>query len=133
MKEAIETGIDLGCQLGADRGLRSDAPDIAQQILHWTNNRGAAVGVQTDGGAMFVAEMSSVIEPPINDVWTVPGEEALLSPWQVEDRALFEKPDPATYYHRLQDQEFLKAILGNRDPAVTEIEGRKTVELFSAR
>ena len=36
---------------------------------------GASVGVQTDGGAMFIAGMSTGAEPPVNDLWTVPGEE----------------------------------------------------------
>jgi UDP-N-acetyl-2-amino-2-deoxyglucuronate dehydrogenase len=100
--------------------------------VHVFGDNGAAVGVQTDGGAMFIAGMSSVLEPPINDIWTVPGEEALLPQWQAEDRALFEKLDPTTYYHQVQDQEFLQALLENRDPAVTGVEGRKTVELFTA-
>ena len=100
--------------------------------VHVHGETGASVGVQTDGGAMFIAGMSSVLEPPINDVWTIPGEEALLPEWQAQDRALFEKVDPATHYHYLQDQDFLHAILEQREPAITGIEGRKTVELFTA-
>jgi UDP-N-acetyl-2-amino-2-deoxyglucuronate dehydrogenase len=100
--------------------------------LHVHGENGASVGVQTDGGAMFVAGMSSVLEPPINDLWTVPGEESSLSQWQAEDRAMFQHIDTTTYYHQLQDQDFLRAILENREPAVPGIEGRKTVELFTA-
>ncbi len=44
--------------------------------VHGSN--GASVGVQPDGGAMFVAGMSTIAEPPINDLWAVPGEEGLL-------------------------------------------------------
>ena len=100
--------------------------------VHVHGSNGASVGVQTDGGAMFIAGMSSVLEPPINDLWTVPGEEHLLAQWQAEDRALFEQVDAARYYHLLQGQEFLQAILEDREPAVTGVEGRKTVELFTA-
>jgi UDP-N-acetyl-2-amino-2-deoxyglucuronate dehydrogenase len=100
--------------------------------VHVHGENGASVGVQTDGGAMFIAGMAPVLEPPINDLWTIPGEENLLAQWQAEDRALFEKLDPATHYHVLQDQDFLQAILENREPAITGIEGRKTVELFTA-
>ena len=38
---------------------------------------GASIGVQTDGGAMFIAGVSKIAEPPVNDVWTIPGEEHL--------------------------------------------------------
>ena len=41
--------------------------------IHGSN--GASIGVQTDGGAMFIAGMSTIAEPPYNDIWTIPGEE----------------------------------------------------------
>jgi UDP-N-acetyl-2-amino-2-deoxyglucuronate dehydrogenase len=100
--------------------------------VHVHGENGASVGVQTDGGAMFIAGMSSVLEPPINDVWTVPGEEHLLAQWQAEDRATFERVDTTTYYHQLQWHDFLRAIIEDREPAVNGEEGRKTVELFTA-
>lgn len=100
--------------------------------VHVHGENGASVGVQTDGGAMFIAGMSTVQEPPINDVWTVPGEESLLTQWQAEDRALFERVDTTTHYHQLQVRDFLRAIIEDREPAVNGEEGRKTVELFTA-
>lgn len=100
--------------------------------VHIHGENGASVGVQTDGGAMFIAGMSSVQEPPINDVWTVPGEEDVLAQWQAEDRATFERVDTTTYYHQLQVHDFLRAIIEDREPAVNGEEGRKTVELFTA-
>jgi UDP-N-acetyl-2-amino-2-deoxyglucuronate dehydrogenase len=98
--------------------------------VHGAN--GATAGVQTDGGAMFIAGMSDIKEPPINDVWTLPGEEALLKKWQQEDSDFFLSINPMEYYHRLQIQDFLRAILENRDPLITGEEGRKTVEIFTA-
>ncbi len=109
----------------------SQKPGIYGKV-HIHGDNGASVGVQTDGGAMFIAGMSSVTEPPINDLWTVRGEEGLLGKWQEEDRETFEKVDTTTFYHRVQDQDFLSAIIEGRDPAVTGEEGRKTVELFTA-
>lgn len=35
--------LDLACKLGADRGLLSNSPDIMQQILRFTDNRGADI------------------------------------------------------------------------------------------
>jgi UDP-N-acetyl-2-amino-2-deoxyglucuronate dehydrogenase len=93
---------------------------------------GATVGVQTDGGAMFIAGMSSITEPPLNDRWTVPGEEGLLAQWQKEDKDFFESVPATEYYHHLQIRDFLQSIQENRDPRVTAEEGRKTVEIFTA-
>jgi UDP-N-acetyl-2-amino-2-deoxyglucuronate dehydrogenase len=98
--------------------------------VHGSN--GATVGVQTDGGAMFVAGMSKVTEPPVNDVWRVPGEEGELARWQREDAAFFETIDATEHYHRLQIRDFLRAILDGRPPLVTGEEGRRTVEIFTA-
>jgi predicted dehydrogenase len=98
--------------------------------VHGSN--GASVGVQTDGGAMFIAGMSSITEPPINDLWTVPGEEALLKKWQKEDSDFFLSINAVEYYHQLQVAEFLKAVMNGLDPLVTGEEGKKTVEIFTA-
>ena len=98
--------------------------------VHGSN--GASVGVQTDGGAMFVAGMSKVSEPPVNDVWKVPGEEDRLARWQAEDAAFFSTIDATQHYHRLQIRDFLQSILADRPPLVTGEEGRKTVEIFTA-
>ena len=93
---------------------------------------GASVGVQTDGGAMFIAGMSSITDPPINDLWTVPGEQELLKKWQKEDSDFFLSINPMEYYHQLQISEFLKAVIKSHDPLITGEEGRKTVEIFTA-
>ncbi len=98
--------------------------------VHGSN--GASVGVQTDGGAMFIAGMSTITEPPINDLWTVPGEQSLLKQWQKEDSDLFRSINPVEYYHQLQISEFLSAVIEGRDPAIPAEEGRKTVEIFEA-
>ncbi len=93
---------------------------------------GASVGVQTDGGAMFIAGMSTIEEPPINDLWTIPGEEDRVEIWKKEDTEFFQKIDPVQHYHEMQIRDFLKAIINNHDPMISAEEGRKTVELFTA-
>ena len=98
--------------------------------VHGSN--GASVGVQTDGGAMFIAGMSSITEPPINDLWTVRGEEDRLKPRQKEDAEFFQSVNAMEYYHQLQIDDFLKAIIDSSEPLITGEEGRKTVEIFTA-
>ena len=102
----------------------------ARVSVHGAN--GASLGVQTDGGAMFVAGMSGIVEPPFNDIWTVPGEEKHLSEWKADDARLFSSVNPKEHFHRLQIEDFLRAILEERPPAVSGEDGRRTVELFTA-
>jgi predicted dehydrogenase len=98
--------------------------------VHGSN--GASVGVKTEGGAMFIAGMSTITEPPINDLWTVPGEEELLPKWQREDSDFFLSINPIDYYYDLQVSDFLKAVMAGRDSSIPGEEGRKTVEIFEA-
>jgi len=100
--------------------------------VHIFGKNGAAVGVQTDGGAMFIAGMSSIVEAPYNDIWTIPGEEQYREQWKKEDEELFQKINPMEYFHQQQIQEFCESILEDRNPMITGEEGRKTVELFTA-
>jgi predicted dehydrogenase len=100
--------------------------------IHVHGETGASVGVQTDGGSPFISGMTAAVEPPINDIWTVPGEEGMLARWQEEDTARCQVVDVMTHYHRLQIRDFLQAVIEDRDPAVTGREGRKHVEIFTA-
>ena len=100
--------------------------------VHVHGENGASVGVQTDGGAMFIAGMTSITEPPVNDLWTVKGEEELLGRWVAEDTAFFNGTDAMQYFHERQDEDFLRAVLEGRKPLIDGEEGRKTVELFTA-
>jgi UDP-N-acetyl-2-amino-2-deoxyglucuronate dehydrogenase len=40
--------------------------------------------------------------------------------------------NPMEYFHRLQIQDFLRALIERKPPAVTGEDGRRTVELFTA-
>lgn len=109
----------------------SEKPGIYGKVhVHGAN--GASVGVQTDGGAMFIAGMSGILEPPVNDIWSVPGEETLLEKWKKKDSAHFNKYNPMVYYMERQIEDYLQALDENRDPLVTGKDGRRTVELFTA-
>src|ERR1035438_6622675 len=64
------------------------------------------------------------LDPPLNDLWTIPGEEARLSAFQAEDRGHFRAIDPTYHYHALQIRDFLCAVRDGREPAVTVADGR---------
>jgi UDP-N-acetyl-2-amino-2-deoxyglucuronate dehydrogenase len=109
----------------------SQKPGIFGKV-HVHGENGSSVGVQTDGGAMFVAGMSSVLEPPVNDLWTVPGEKQFLEEWKKEDTIFFNSVDPTVFYMEKQIRDFLDALENEREPLVTGEDGRRTVELFTA-
>src|SRR5690606_27887196 len=90
------------------------------------------VGVQTDGGAMFIAGTSGILEPPVNDLWTVPGEESLLKSWSRSDEKHFHSIEPTVFYMEKQIEDFLFALDNNSQPLVSGADGRRTVELFTA-
>ncbi|MGQ9619829.1 MAG: Gfo/Idh/MocA family protein, partial [Bacteroidales bacterium] len=101
--------------------------------VHIHGSNGASVGVQTDGGAMFIAGMLNILEPPVNDIWTIPGEEEKLKDFIKEDSDFFlSLSDPIKYYHERQVEDFLRAILNGTPPLVTGKDGRVTVEIFTA-
>jgi UDP-N-acetyl-2-amino-2-deoxyglucuronate dehydrogenase len=100
--------------------------------VHIHGENGASVGVQTDGGAMFIAGVSGIAEPPVNDIWTVAGETDMLEQWKREDSDFFNSVDNLYYFHFRQIQDFLDAVQNNREPLVSGWDGRRTVELFTA-
>lgn len=100
--------------------------------LHIHGQNGASVGAQIEGGSSFISGVTAKVEPPFNDIWTIPGEEAKLADWKTEDAAFTEAHDPMRYYHELQLRDFLDAIENGREPLVNGEAGRKTVELITA-
>ncbi len=109
----------------------SQRPGLFTKVhVHGTN--GASAGVETDRGATFIAGVSAIAEPPLNDLWTIPGEEHLLAGFQAEDRARFAAIDATTHYHALQIGDFLRSALEGRPPLVTGEDGREVVALFTA-
>jgi UDP-N-acetyl-2-amino-2-deoxyglucuronate dehydrogenase len=118
-------------------GLGSIVASVSQKPglftkIHIHGSNGASVGVETDRGSTFIAGVSAIAEPPLNDVWTVPGEEHLLAEFEGSDRATFARVDATVHYHKLQIHEFLTAVREGRPPLVTAEDGRAVVELFTA-
>jgi len=118
-----------GGALGSILVSNSQKPGIYAKV-HVHGSSGASAGVQTDGGAMFVAGMSGILEPPVNDLWTVPGEEARLAQWKADDEAFFKTIDATWYFFALQYEDFAAAIREGREPAVTGRAGREAVRLM---
>jgi UDP-N-acetyl-2-amino-2-deoxyglucuronate dehydrogenase len=109
----------------------SQKPGIFGKV-HVHGENGASAGVQTDGGAMFIAGRTGVAEPPVNDLWTIPGEENLLKEWIKKDTDTFNNCDPTVCYIQYQIEDFITAIKNNTAPSVDGEAGRRTVELFTA-
>jgi predicted dehydrogenase len=63
-----------------------------------------------------------------NDVWGFPLEEAFRMVWEMEERG---KPG-FPIFHIKQIHEFLRAILEDRQPAVTGVDGRRSLEVILA-
>ena len=108
-----------------------NAPALYGKV-HVHGSNGASVGVQTDGGAMFIAGVSSITEAPYNDIWTVAGETELKDQWKAEDEAYFKTIDATTHFHYVQLMDFIGALRENRRPLISLEDARQTVELFTA-
>jgi UDP-N-acetyl-2-amino-2-deoxyglucuronate dehydrogenase len=115
----------IGCLVVSN----SQRPGLYGRI-HVHGSSGASVGVQVESGSAFISGVTEKAEPPINDLWTVPGEERLLEPWQEEDRR--RGVDVMNYYHERQFEDFLASIMEARPPMVTGGDGRAAVELLTA-
>jgi UDP-N-acetyl-2-amino-2-deoxyglucuronate dehydrogenase len=117
--------------LGSIVASNSQKPGLFGRI-HVHGTSGASVGVQVESGSAFISGVTTEVAPPINDIWTVPGEEHLLPIWQREDTERAAALDIMQVYHRRQIEDFLAAVVDNRAPAVSGDDGRKSVELFTA-
>lgn len=104
----------------------SQKPGIYAKV-HVHGSDAYSVGVQTDGGAMFIAGMSAITEPPLNDLWTIEGEQELLAKYRERDTAFFKTIDPTVYFFTCQIDDFCGAIREGRNPLVSAEEGRETV------
>lgn len=127
----------LACIRFRNGGLGSIVVSLSQRPgiytkLHIHGSNGASVGVQTDTGATFIAGVTTIEEPPVNDLWTVPGEEAQLAGFIAEDRNRFRERADSDYYHKLQIEDFLRSAIQGRPPTVTGADGRAVVEMFQA-
>jgi predicted dehydrogenase len=100
--------------------------------IHVHGSNGATIGTQTDFGSMFISGVTTSVDPPVNDLWTIEGEAHLLPAWQAEDLATAGEVDVMSRYHELQIADFLDSIVDGRPPAVDGEDGRRVVEVFTA-
>jgi predicted dehydrogenase len=107
----------------------SQKPGIYAKV-HIHGDAAWSVGVQTDGGAMFIAGMSNIVEPPLNDLWTIPEEKEKLEQYRASDEAFFKTIDATVYFFTLQIDDFCGAIADNRPPLCTGEDGRETVDFI---
>jgi predicted dehydrogenase len=107
----------------------SQKPGIYAKV-HVHGSSAWSVGVQTDGGAMFIAGMSTITEPALNDLWTIEGEKELLDKFRAEDEAFFKTINATVYFFTCQLEDFCGAIQNDHAPASSGEEGRETVKFI---
>lgn len=114
---AVATVAFAGGALGTIQATTTCNPGLGFRVtVHGDNGATASVWEQPEG------------REGINDLWTVPGEEEYRSVWTDPEATRPGFPD----FHRLQIQDFLRAILEGREPAVTGAEARKSLEIILA-
>ena len=79
---------------------------------------------------MFIAGMSTVTEPPLNDIWNIPGEEKLLEKIRADDEAFFTTINPTVYFFSRQLEDTCRAILEGSAPPTTAEDGREAVKFI---
>lgn len=100
--------------------------------VHVFGSNGASVGVQTDGGSMFIAGMSEIEEPPVTDMWNIPADSVTLGALVRADTDYFNSVDKMIYFHQLHIENFVNAILGKAKLLADGESGRATVEVCEA-
>ena len=89
------------------------------------------MGAETDSGSPFISGVTEKMDPPFNDIWTVPGEEAESR--SVESRrSLAPLGCDDSLPRRCSWRSFLSAVSEDREPQVDGEAGRRVVELFTA-
>ncbi|MEM3047356.1 MAG: Gfo/Idh/MocA family oxidoreductase [Candidatus Bathyarchaeia archaeon] len=72
------------------------------------------------------------LDPFWTEPWTIRGEEKQAEEWRKAQLAVRDRPDFWGEQHKAQVQDWLQAILEDREPAVTGEEGRKALEIIVA-
>lgn len=118
-----------GGALGTVLVSNSQNPAIHARVsVHGSN--GASVGVQTDGGQMFISGVTTKVEPAFNDLWTIPGEAARLPEWKAEDEAFFGSVDAMTYFHHREIQQFLQSVISGLPAPVPAEAGLRVAQII---
>lgn len=109
----------------------SQKPGIYTKV-HVHGSSGASVGVLADRGPMFIAGGDKgEVNAPINDLWTIEGEQALLATFVQQDEAFYKTlKDPTIYLFARQIEDVVRAIHGKTKPLVTGEDGREAVRII---
>lgn len=111
--------------------LASNAQDPSLYVkVHVHGSNGASVGMQNNPGSIVKVEGNTIAPTPVNDLWTITGEEALLNTFRQQDSAFFQTIDPNTYFFTRQVDDFSRAIVEGGTPMVTGEDGRETVRII---
>ena len=96
--------------------------------IHIHGSSGASVGAETDSGSPFISGVTEKMEPPFNDIWTVP-ESHGSRPISHSEAADYRSGDlPNFHAHQLRD--IIGAMREGRPPAVTGVDGRRVVAII---
>ncbi|MFA6844295.1 MAG: Gfo/Idh/MocA family oxidoreductase [Sphaerochaetaceae bacterium] len=107
----------------------SQRPGLYAKV-HIHGDSAASVGVQTDGGAMFLPGQEGIIQPPLNDLWTIAGDEDKLKLWEKQDTDYFATIDATWYFFKMQIEDFTRSLLEDKNPACDGLQGLETVKLI---
>ena len=77
--------------------------------IHVHGASGASIGAEIDSGSPFISGVTEKMDPPFNDIWTIPEETDQLALWNNEDRS--RHCNVMTHYHERQLAEFLSAVI----------------------
>lgn len=114
---AVATVVFANGALGVIQAASSFNPNFGFRVaVHGDSNAAASVWERVEG------------RQGVNDVWSIPGEEAMAAEWEQAEADRPGFPD----FHFLQIQDFIDAIRENREPVVTGAEARKSLELILA-
>ena len=91
-------------------------------------NLGFKVAVHGTGTGMVSLWEQPEGTAAIIDLWTIEGQEEYNDPFAPDREHLPGFPE----FHRLQIQDFVRAVLDDREPAVTGAEARKALEIILA-
>lgn len=120
--------IDVEDTVAATVVFANGALGIIQAGTSYYPPTGFRVSVHGDAGPVISVWENPESTQGVNDVWTIPGEEAARADWEAEDK---EKPG-FPLFHQLQIQDFLQSIVEHRPPAVTGAEAVRSLEIIQA-
>lgn len=126
---AVATIRFAGGGMGSILLSNAQKPGLHAQV-HIHGRSGASVGVSNSAGSIVTGGKSAA--SPTNDIWTISGEEALLTAFKQQDEAFFASINPNTYFFSRQIDDFTRSIIEGCRPLVSGEDGRQTVRIIEA-